>query len=271
MSLRPGRRHGARARAALAGLAACAAAWAAAAAPAPSASAEPTRRVAPGYPREAIGNNIEGCVTVSFEILPDGRADRYVVVDSVPQGLFDQATLLALNEWRFKVPERPGRYAQTIEYRFDGGRPAARECARPTFDQLNPPAAPRAEAPPAAQRQLRVLSRVMPAVERGGLPGCVTAQFVIHPDGRVGEIDIVDAKPGTRYVPATIAALKQWRFESFEPPALRGQQTFDFDPEQVRLPDHAVRAPFAVADKDGALKNEPCRTQPPANAETSKR
>jgi hypothetical protein len=129
--------------------------------------------------------------------------------------------------------------------------------------------APGGEAAPPAQRQLRVVHRVMPAVERGGLPGCVTAQFVIHPDGRVGEVAIVDAKPGTRYVPATIAALKQWRFESFEPPALRGQQTFNFDPEQVRLPDNAVRAPFAVAGADGVLKNEPCRTQP-ANVETSK-
>lgn len=138
---------------------------------------------------------------------------------------------------------------------------------------LPPPDAPAApvgrDPADAAQRQLRVVSRVMPAADSGGLPGCVTAQFVIHPDGRIGEITIVDAKPGTRYVPATIAALKQWRFESFEPPALRGQQTFNFDPEQVRLPDNAVRAPFAVAGHDGVLRNEPCRTQPPANAETS--
>lgn len=226
-----------------------------------------TRRVDPDYPKEAVAGHIEGCVTVSFEILPDGRADRYVVVDSVPKGVFDKVTLLALNEWRFRAPARPGRYAQTIEYHVDGGaKRAERACARPTWAELNPPAA--AAAP--AQRQLKVLSKVMPAAPGGGAPGCVTVQFVIHPDGSVGEVAVVDAKPGTRYVPATLAALKQWRFESFEPPALRGQQTFTFDPEQVRLPDDALRAPFAVVGKDGALRNEPCSITPKANAETSK-
>lgn len=114
------------------------------------------------------------------------------------------------------------------------------------------------EAVAPAQRELRILSKVMPAVSAGGAPGCVSVQFVIHPDGRVGEIAVLDAKPGTRYVPATLAALKQWRFEAFEPPALRGQQTFTFDPELMRMPEHAVRSPFAVASKDGALRNEPC-------------
>jgi len=130
-----------------------------------------------------------------------------------------------------------------------------------------PPAAPQvAAAPPAVpspaaapgQRQVRILSKVMPTADANGGAGCVSVQFIIHPDGRVGEITVIDAKPGTRYVAATIAALKQWRFEAFEPPALKGQQTFNFDSEKVRLPDDAIRAPFAVAAADGTLKNEPC-------------
>jgi hypothetical protein len=123
-------------------------------------------------------------------------------------------------------------------------------------------------APPAADasgtRQVRSLKRVMPTFsspdEQAG--GCVIAEFIIHPDGRVGEIGIVDSKPGTRYVPATIAALKQWRFEPFEPPALRAQQAFSFDAELVKLPDDAVRSPYAVATREGTLRSERCDAAP---------
>lgn len=219
----------------------------------------PLKRVMPDYPKAAFREGVEGCVTVSFAILPDGRADAYIVLDSVPKGLFDQATMLALNDWRFKTPTSPGRHAQMFEYRLEGGRPLERNCVSPSYAELNAPAAPGAASEP-AKRELKILTKVMPSIETGGTPGCVAVQFVIHPDGRVGEIGVLDAKPGTRYVAATIAALKQWRFEPFTGPALRGQQTFNFDPELMRLPDDAVRSPFAVATSDGTLKNEPCAT-----------
>lgn len=219
----------------------------------------PVKRVMPDYPKAAFKDRVEGCVTVSFAILPDGRADTYIVMDSVPQGLFDQATLRALNEWRFKAPTRPGRHAQMFEYRLEGGRPLERNCVSPSYAELNAPGAASAPAEP-TKRELQILTKVMPSIDTGGTPGCVAVQFVIHPDGRVGEIGVVDAKPGTRYVAATIAALKQWRFEPFAGPALRGQQTFNFDPELMRLPDDAVRSPFAVATSDGALKSQRCDT-----------
>jgi hypothetical protein len=123
-----------------------------------------------------------------------------------------------------------------------------------------PAAVPAAAPADATRRELKILTKVMPTVDSGGTPGCVVVRFIIHPDGRVGEIGVVDAKPGTRYVPATIAALKQWRFEPFEGSALQGQQAFNFDPELMRLPDDAVRSPFAVATPDGALKNQLCET-----------
>ena len=100
---------------------------------------EPTKRVPPKYPSEAARQRLEGCVVVSFEITPDGLADKYQVLDSKPAGVFDAATLASLNHWRFEVPSRPGRYAQRIDYRMDP-RPSVLplECIeQPGFDQLN--------------------------------------------------------------------------------------------------------------------------------------
>jgi TonB family protein len=96
-----------------------------------------TYRAQPTYPEEAAARSIGGCVVVSFEITPGGVADRYQVLDSKPPGVFDMATLEALNDWRFKVPERPGRYAQRIDYRM-ANAPAPAGCIEvPGFDALN--------------------------------------------------------------------------------------------------------------------------------------
>ena len=100
----------------------------------------PVRRAQPEYPRPAAERRIGGCTVVSFVIRPDGLADQFQVLDSQPAGVFDQATLLALKEWRFEVPARPGRYAQAIQYRMDPGGilPASPCIEAPGYDALNP-------------------------------------------------------------------------------------------------------------------------------------
>jgi TonB family protein len=217
------------------------------------------KRVPPQYPARLLQAGIEGCVVVAFAVQPDGRADNIEVLDSVPAGQFDQATFEALNEWRFEPPKRRGRFAQSMHYRIDPkGKGAAkitpveRACrATPSFDALNP-----------RQLELKILSRVMPEYSRDpGHPeggGCVTLDFEIRPDGTVGKVTVLDAAPGGRYVQETIDAVKQWRFESFEPPALHGQQTFTFDPELLKLPDDAVRGAYATVTGEGAVQNLRC-------------
>ena len=104
----------------------------------------PTYRAQPVYPRAAAARRVEGCVVVSFVILPSGQADAYQVLDSQPAGVFDQATLKALNDWTFKVPERSGRYYQTIEYRMERSGQKSKtsppRCMTPSPEQLNGPA-----------------------------------------------------------------------------------------------------------------------------------
>lgn len=222
---------------------------------APSGAAMPLKRMQPKYPRAAIDKHIEGCVLVSFVIDEKGRADQYRIEDSVPKGVFDQATLKALNGSRFQPPARPGRYAQANHYRIEGGAHALEhECAPvPSYEALNPGAA-------APARELQVYQQVMPTFdEHSGIGdgGCVSVRFQIKHDGFVGDVEVLEARPATLAEP-TIAALKQWQFQSFPPPDVYAVQTFNFAPDQVRLPDTALRASLAVLSDEGALKSGTC-------------
>jgi len=124
--------------------------------------------------------------------------------------------------------------------------------------QAKAPAQP--AAPPPQTRELQILQKVMPTYDRrGGLAdgGCVTVKLVIKPDGFVSDITVLEAKPAELAEP-TIVALKQWWFQSFPPPALTTVQTFYFAPEQIRLPDDAIRSPYAVATDEGSLNSQAC-------------
>ena len=115
-----------------------------------------------------------------------------------------------------------------------------------------------AAEPQAPSRQLKVLQQVMPVYQRVAPEGgCVTVQFVIKYDGFVGDVKVLEARPPTLAEP-TVAALKQWQFQSFPPPDLQTVQTFNFTPEQVRMPDSYMRTPLAAIDDKGNLVNQGC-------------
>jgi hypothetical protein len=125
-------------------------------------------------------------------------------------------------------------------------------------EDKKPAAAKPAPAPQQQTRQLRVLQQVMPVYQRVAPEGgCVTVQFVIKYDGFVGDIKVIEARPESLAEP-TIAALKQWQFQSFPPPDLQTVQTFNFTPEQVRMPDSYVRSPLAAVGEDGTIGNQGC-------------
>lgn len=61
------------------------------------------RRTAPQYPAEAERNGVEGSVTVEFNLTADGHTRDIEVVASTPQGVFDQAAIAAVRNWRFEA------------------------------------------------------------------------------------------------------------------------------------------------------------------------
>lgn len=89
----------------------------------------PIERTAPEYPRRAALAGVQGCVTASFDVMPDGRTDNYEILDSRPQGVFVKAALLALRDWRFPEREEPVRTQQTINFQLTNKRSGERpEC-----------------------------------------------------------------------------------------------------------------------------------------------
>ncbi len=61
----------------------------------------PLVRVEPEYPPRAVERGIEGWVQLRFDITAAGAVAGAVVVDSEPEGVFDEAALRAVSRWRY--------------------------------------------------------------------------------------------------------------------------------------------------------------------------
>ena len=62
----------------------------------------PLLRIQPKYPARAADRHIEGWVKIEFTVQTDGSVDDAVVVNSEPEGIFDDAALKAIGKWKFK-------------------------------------------------------------------------------------------------------------------------------------------------------------------------
>lgn len=66
-------------------------------------------RIAPVYPPGAARRKVEGEVTIRFRINTSGRAEDLVVIRADPPGVFEEAAMAALRQWRFKPEVRNGK------------------------------------------------------------------------------------------------------------------------------------------------------------------
>lgn len=62
----------------------------------------PLARVAPTYPRAAAQSKREGVVDLYLKIAADGTVTSAKVIRSDPPGVFDEAALAAIREWKFR-------------------------------------------------------------------------------------------------------------------------------------------------------------------------
>jgi TonB family protein len=84
----------------------------------------PLIKVNPIYPNRAVSHGIEGWVRIEFTIQADGSVTDAVVVKAMPEDVFDDAALTAINQWQFKpkmvngvaVPQRAG---QQLQFKLD--------------------------------------------------------------------------------------------------------------------------------------------------------
>lgn len=63
----------------------------------------------PVYPPGAMSAGIEGQVTLRYDVSVDGTVFNLRVVEAEPEGVFEEAALKALAEWRFRPPVVDGR------------------------------------------------------------------------------------------------------------------------------------------------------------------
>jgi len=82
-------------------------------------------KLAPSYPRAAMRRKIEGSVTVSFQVAPNGSVvvGTIEVLQSNPKGVFDLAVKRALYRWTFQPKTENGQNVgfkalQTLEFKL---------------------------------------------------------------------------------------------------------------------------------------------------------
>lgn len=62
---------------------------------------EPTARAQPQYPQDARDGGQPGWVAVQYDVTTEGSVANASIFASSPEGLFDEAALAAVNQWRY--------------------------------------------------------------------------------------------------------------------------------------------------------------------------
>lgn len=84
------------------------------------AAPEPTLKVPPRYPPEALREGIEGHVKVSFVIDERGRPTKVRAQSAEPPGLFEKSAVRAVRKWSYPKQQRPLPAVVTLEFKMQG-------------------------------------------------------------------------------------------------------------------------------------------------------
>ncbi|MDQ8698732.1 TonB family protein [Hyphomicrobium sp. LHD-15] len=77
----------------------------------------PVYRASPAYPTGARAQKIEGNVVVAYSVSASGAVSNVRVVSASPPGIFNSATIAAVQKWRFK-PSPQGAQGRRTTVRF---------------------------------------------------------------------------------------------------------------------------------------------------------
>ncbi|ADG92228.1 TonB family protein [Arcobacter nitrofigilis DSM 7299] len=75
----------------------------------------PLKKVNPKYPRHAKSKKQEGYVKLIFDIGKDGYVSNVRVVESNPEGVFENSSISAIKRWKFNRSE----YSKTATIKFN--------------------------------------------------------------------------------------------------------------------------------------------------------
>lgn len=71
----------------------------------------------PRYPLTAMRRKLEGQVTLEFTVEPDGSVSSPRVVSATPEGVFDEAALVAVSRWRFEPMPRAVTTRRQLQFK----------------------------------------------------------------------------------------------------------------------------------------------------------
>ena len=71
----------------------------------------------PRYPLTAMRRKLEGQVTLEFTVEPDGSVSSPRVVSATPEGVFDEAALVAVSRWRFEPMPRAVTTRRPLQFK----------------------------------------------------------------------------------------------------------------------------------------------------------
>jgi periplasmic protein TonB len=77
----------------------------------------PLIRTTPNYPSRALQRGIEGFVELSFTVDRFGSVIDPLVINAVPEGIFDRAALQAIRRWKYSPAMNNGQAVETYDVR----------------------------------------------------------------------------------------------------------------------------------------------------------
>ncbi|WP_347262387.1 TonB family protein [Rudaea sp.] len=90
--------------------------------------------VQPTYPLDALRNGVAGKVDLEFHVDGEGRVRDIRVLAAQPAGVFEQAAIAAMRQWRFAAPAAATRY--TRSFAFTRGNTAEENCREITGSHI---------------------------------------------------------------------------------------------------------------------------------------
>ena len=161
----------------------------------------------PKYPIEALGEGIEGKVVLRFIVDANGYAQEPEVVKAEPEGVFDDAALDAIINYKFKPAVKDGKNVSCIvrlPVKFALGHEDKKifSSAYRVSEVDKPPKLIRIEKPeyPASAKEQ-------------GIEGQVIVRFVVGANGYVRDAKILSAIPSGVFEDYVLQALADAEFE----------------------------------------------------------
>ncbi len=161
----------------------------------------------PRYPFSAAKEGIEGKVVVKMVIDSDGKVREPEVFKAEPEGIFDEAALEAIGRYEFKPAVKDGKNVDCIVYmpivfalgQFDK-EPYLKKYK---LNEIGQPPKPVYFAPPKYPYEAM----------RKGISGKVVLKFVVAPDGRAYEPEVISSEPEGVFDEAALETIGKYKFK----------------------------------------------------------